>query len=71
MEFRDPFILDRVGMVQCNLIPTQGLLWVFLKARHIMGGNAGVIIVLASPPGLLIKAARIFHAILEFGTRAF
>ena len=47
IEFLDTLIVDYVRMFQCHLIPTQGLFGSPLKAGDIMGGDAGVIIILA------------------------
>jgi hypothetical protein len=35
-----------------------------------MRGDAGIVIIRARRPGLLIKDTRVFNAMLKFGTRA-
>ncbi len=71
VELPGPFIRDRVGMVQRNLIPTERFCGIGLKAGEIMGGNTRLVIIRVRFPGLLIKRVGIFGAMLEFGARTF
>ena len=63
-------IVNCIRMFQCQLIPIQGVFSRVLKARNIMRGDAGIIIVLTRFPGLFIKNARFFSTMLEFSARA-
>jgi hypothetical protein len=63
-------VIDYVCVLQRELIPTQGFCGTFLETGQIMGGNAGVVIIPARFPSLLIARAGSFESMFEFSARA-
>lgn len=70
IKFLNTVICHCVRPVQRNLIPMQPFVRIVLMARHVMGSNAGLVVILCGPPGLLIERPSLLDLPQQFSLRS-